>query len=120
MQIKIKAFSMIHRGREKVAEQIKAHKYDRIFDYGNLNKLTRFKGTHPAVMADWISRFDWKHQLRFEGPTRSLNPGEAKHDKIKYKIISWIEKRLLQGRIQCRGCFVQDQDEFRNYILLKR
>ncbi len=111
MQNKIKAFSMNHRGREAVEKQIEAHKYDRIYDYGNLKKLTRFKGTHPSVMVDWIGRFDWKHQLRFEGSARSLNPVKAKHDKTKYKIISWIEKHLLSGgRL----------GEFKNYILLKR
>ncbi|MCK5137254.1 MAG: hypothetical protein KAR19_15830 [Bacteroidales bacterium] len=111
MQNKIKVFSMNHRGREKIEKQIEAHKYDRIYDYGNLNKLTRFMGTHPAVLDEWIARYDWKEQLRFTGPTRCLNPVKAKHDKLKYRTISWIEKHLLSGR---------RLGEFRNYILLKR
>lgn len=111
MQSKIKAFSMNHKGKAMVEKQIADHKYDRGFDYGNLSKLTPFTGTHPAVMESWIARFDWEDQLRFSGPARSLNPIKAKHDKRKYRIISWIEKHLLFGR---------RLGEFKNYILLNR
>jgi hypothetical protein len=111
MQNKIKIFSMNHHGREKIEKRIAAHKYDRIFDYGNMDRLTRYPGTHPAVMKDWVARFDWKDQLRNRGPARSLNPVKAKHDRLKYRVISWIEKNLLSGR---------RLGEFRNYILLER
>jgi hypothetical protein len=111
MQSKIKAFSINHQGRVKIEKQISEHKYDRVFDYGNLDKLTRYRGTHPAVMKEWIARYDWKEQLRFSGPARSLNPVKSKHDRFKYRVISWIEKKLLFGR---------RLGEFRNYILLKR
>lgn len=111
MQSKIKVFSMNHRGRKRVEEQIAAHKFDRAFDYGNLSSLTRFTGSHPAVMQPWMARFDWKDQLRFSGPARSLNPVKAKHDRSKYQYISWIEKHLLGSR---------RLGEFKNYISLKR
>ena len=111
MQNKIKAFSMNHKGRAAVEKQIADHKFDRIFDYGNLSRLTRYKGSHPAVMAPWIAKFDWKDQLRFTGPARSMNPFKAKHDRLKYRVISWIEKRLLFGH---------RLGEFKNYILLNR
>ncbi|MCP4312938.1 MAG: hypothetical protein GY790_16885, partial [Bacteroidetes bacterium] len=111
MQNKIKVFSMNHQGREKIEKQIADHKYNQFFDYGNLTKLTLYKGTHPAVMKGWMSDFDWSDQLRMSGPAESLNPLRAKHDKPKYKVVSWIEKNLLFGR---------RLGEFRNYILLKR
>lgn len=111
MQNKIKAFSINHQGREKIEKQIAEHKYDRIFDYGNLAKLTRFEGTHPAVMKEWIAGFDWKDQLRHTGPARSMNPVLAKHDYPRYKVISWIENNLFSGK---------RLGEFRNYILLKK
>lgn len=111
MQSKIKAFSINHRGKEKVAEQVAARKFDSVFDYGNLSKLTTFTGTHPDVMKEWIGRFDWADQLRFTGPARSLNPMPSKHDKLKYRLISWIEKHLLSGK---------RLGEFRNYILVKK
>ena len=111
MQNKIKAFRTNHRGKESVAAMEAAHQFDRIFDYGNLAKLTLFTGTHPAVMKPWMANFDWKEQLRFSGPAQSQNPFTAKHDKLKYRVITWIEKSLLGGR---------RLGEFRNYRLLKR
>lgn len=111
MQSKIKQFSMNHKGREKIERQIAQHKYDRVFDYGNMSKLTRFQGTHPAVMKEVISRYHWKDQLRFTGPAHSLNPVKAKHDKARYRVISWIEKHIFSGK---------RLGEFRNYILLNR
>jgi hypothetical protein len=108
MQDKIKVFSMNHQGREK---KISEHKYDSVFDYGNLSCYTCYKGTHPAVMKPWLAGFDWKDELRFKGPRRSLNPVKSKHDLPRYRVVSWIEKKLLGGR---------RLGEFRNYILLKR
>ena len=110
MQEKIKAFSINHQGLKKVEEQVASHKYDARYDYGNLAKLTRFRGTHPAVMEPWIARFNWKDQLRFQGPARPLNLIKSKHDKLRYRIISWIEKNLLGGR---------RLGEFKNYILVR-
>ena len=111
MQNKIKAFSINHRGLEKVEKQIAAQLFDHVYDYGNLSNLTRYEGTHPAVMKEWMDRFDWKGQLRYTGPTQSSNPVKSKHDRSKYRIISWIEKNLLANR---------RLGEFRNYILSKR
>ncbi len=111
MQNKIKAFSINHQGRERIAKNESLRLYDKVFDYGNISKVTRFEGTHPEVMREWIADFDWKDQLRFSGPTQSLNPIKNKHDKWKYRIVSWIEKKLLFGiRL----------GEFKNYKVLKR
>jgi len=111
MQNKIKAFSINHQGRKKVEAQVAAHHYDRIFDYGNLSKLTRFTGTHPSVMKEWMDRFDWKKQLRYSGPAQSQNPVVSKHDRPRYRIISWIEKKL-PGNVRL--------GEFKNYIKLQK
>jgi hypothetical protein len=111
MQEKIKAFSINHQGKKKVEDQVASHKFDSGYDYGNLAGLTRFRGTHPAVMEPWIARFDWKDQLRFKGPARALNPIKSKHDKPRYRMISWIEKNLLGGR---------RLGEFKNYILVRK
>lgn len=111
MQNKIKAFSINHQGRKKVEAQVAARHYDRSFDFGNLSKLTTFTGTHPAVMKDWMARFDWREQLRYSGPARSLNPMISKHDKPRYRIISWIEKKL-PGDVRL--------GEFKNYIKLQK
>lgn len=111
MQNKIKAFSINHQGRERIARHESLRLYDKVFDYGNLSKVQEFKGTHPEIMKEWIADFNWKDQLRFSGPYRSLNPIKNKHDRRKYRIISWIEKNLLFGiRL----------GEFKNYILLNK
>ncbi|MEN8929366.1 MAG: hypothetical protein ABF240_10885, partial [Flavobacteriales bacterium] len=58
----------------------------------------KFKGTHPAVMADWMAKFDWKDKLQYSGavnPNRPVHP----HEKLKYRITSWIEKNILGGRL---------------------
>jgi hypothetical protein len=62
-------------------------------------------------MKHWVARFDWKDRLRYRGPARSLNPVRSKHDKLRYRIISWLEKYLLGGK---------RLGEFKNYILLER
>ncbi len=110
MKEKIKAFSINHMGVNKVKSQVASHYYDGNYDYGNLSGLTRFQGTHPAVMNGWIACFDWRSQLRFKGPSRTLSPIISKHDKFKYRVISWIEKHLFGGR---------RLGEFRNYILIR-
>jgi len=110
MQNKIKAFSANHRGKASVAAMEAKHTFDRVFDYGNISRLTAYKGTHPAVMKPWLEQFNWAEQLRFSGPMQSANPFIPKHDKRKYRVITWIEKKLLGGR---------RLGEFRNYILLR-
>jgi hypothetical protein len=111
MQQKIKAFGENHRGKAIVEQQVADRKYDQVFDYGNLSRVTRYRGTHPRVMKSWMADFHWKEQLRFTGPVQSMNSMRAKHDKLKYRVISWIEKYLLFGA---------RLGEFRNYIRLKR
>jgi hypothetical protein len=110
MQKKIKAFSINHRGKESVQLQEKLLFYDKIFDYANLSHLSVYKGTHPGVMNEWINDFHWGHQLRYTGRVKSYNPIQNKHERLKYRIISWIEKNLLFGT---------PLGEFKNYILLK-
>lgn len=111
MQRKIKAFQTNHKGEKRVRELEALKQFDRVFDYGNLSSVSRFRGTHPSVMERWKAKFNWEDQLRYEGPSRSLNPVIPKHDKPRYRILSWVEKKLLGGR---------RLGEFRNYILLKR
>jgi hypothetical protein len=111
MTSKIKAFNINHRGKEMVRRDDERKIYGKIYDYGNLSNLKKFKGDHPAVMAEWIAGFNWQHELRTDGPRRTFNPVPNKHDRLKYRIISWIEKNLLFGA---------RLGEFRNYILIRR
>ncbi len=81
-----------HQGAEE-AERIRAEQQ---FDYGDLNKIPLFEGTHPAVMRDWIARFDWGDQLNYGRPTSARH----RHDRLKYRILTEIEQRLFGGRIK--------------------
>jgi len=111
MNRKIKAFNVNHRGARVVDEISKNDGFKGNFDYGNLGKLPEFKGSHPAVMNDWISQFNWADDLRYTGVRRSLNKIVSKHDRPKYLAISWVEKNILFGA---------RLGEPRNYILLNR
>jgi hypothetical protein len=64
------------------------------FDYGSLEKLARFKGTHPESMKEWIAKMDWKDRLQQSGKQRV----KFKHDRLKYRILTFIEQRILGGR----------------------
>jgi hypothetical protein len=111
MYKKIKSFSTNHKGVKFVEEMEKNNYFKGCFDYGNLSKLPVYKGNHPAVMKEWMQQFDWTDKLRYTGVRSSQNKQQNKHDRLKYVIISWIEKNLLFGiRLGEPG----------NYIMLKR
>lgn len=76
-----------------------------IFNYGDLKKLNIFKETHPQVMNDFIKKFDWKDDLEIVN-----KKSNHKHDKLKYRLLSYIEQNFLGGK-QIGG--------FKNYQLLK-
>jgi len=107
MQNKRRALDSVHWGRKKAEDYYqKAPKY---FDYGPLDRLAKFKGTHPAVMKERIADMDWKDKLQCSGkPNPYRKP--HKHERLKYRLISFIENRILGGR-QLGG--------FKNYILLE-
>ncbi len=107
MQNKRKAFDNIHKGIARSAEIHSAD--DQYFDYGPLNRLTTFEGTHPIVMKDRIARLDWQDKLQYSGkPKTDRLP--HKHEKLKYRLLTALERTFTGGR-QIGG--------FRNYILLK-
>lgn len=67
------------------------------FDYGPLKHLPLFKGTHPKVMKEKMKDFHWANQLNYktmERPNRIL----FKHERLKYRIISFLERHLNNGK----------------------
>lgn len=107
MQSKRKSLHTIHKG-EAVAEE--EYRGQTIFDYGPMKLASEFKGTHPQVMQRWLDKFDWEDQLQWEG---SISPGRKKfkHEKLKYKILTFLELNILNGR-QIGG--------FKNYKIIRR
>ncbi len=104
MQKKRLSFETHMRGDEK-ASSIFKHE-PKMFNYGDLSKLSLFTETHPETMKKFIEKFDWQDQFYpdKEGVT------SHKHDKLKYRILSYIENKFLRGK-QIGG--------FRNYHLMK-
>jgi hypothetical protein len=92
MKAKSIEFDTTHQGRKVALER---HGGKAMFDYGSLATIPRFRGTHPAVMNGWMARFSWADQLHYEGPSLVRH----RHDQFKYRLLSWIEQRLLLGRI---------------------
>lgn len=108
MQSKRKALETIHKGEEKVNKMYKTQ--DLSFDYGPMKFTKEFSGTHPEVMNKWIDKFSWADQLRMSGPIPTSRP-RFKHEKMKYRIITWIEQNLMGGRMLFG---------FRNYNKVRR
>jgi hypothetical protein len=77
-----------------------------VFDYGPLDKLPVFKGTHPSVMDARVRAMDWKDLLQYGGTDKT----RYHHDKFKYRFLTFLEQNLFGGR-QIGG--------FKNYVLLK-
>jgi hypothetical protein len=67
------------------------------FDYGDLSKINVYKETYPEVMKDFIKKFNWKNQLRYESGNRKRNL--QKHEKLKYRILTFIEHKFFNGRL---------------------
>jgi hypothetical protein len=67
------------------------------FNYGALGKLPLFRGKHPAVMESWIAKHDWKNALNLSKKSEELHRQLYKHEKPKYRVMTWIEKHILGG-----------------------
>ena len=73
-------------------------KYQHTYDYGRIDRCKKFMGTHPKLMAPKIKTLDWQDSLRFSGPI-AIGRRITKHEKPKYRLIMWIERVFLKGRL---------------------
>jgi hypothetical protein len=86
---KVEEQQIMHDGKATV-------KKEAYFDYGNLSVLPVFKGKHPDVMKSRIENTDWLYLLRYEGPHPEVL---KKQFRLKYRIVGFIENRILGGRL---------------------
>lgn len=101
MKNKQVALDRLHHSEEWV--QRRHAQTDRAFDYGPLEHLRRFGGTHPAVMREWIAAKEWKAE-------DYRRPGTVhEHNRRSTRLLTWFEDRILHHRI----------GEYRNYVLLR-
>ena len=93
---------VIHRGKDEAEAQFKQEKPE--FHFGDISLLTKFKGIHPAVMEERIRLFNWNHHLERQQNYLKVARKEGKpvhkhkHEKMKYRILTFIEQHLLGGR----------------------
>ncbi len=95
MKSKKKEQDGMHWGREK-AEKVYSQKIEP-FDYGPLGRVPIYHGKHPKVMNNFIQNIFWKEELNYTRKKRGVNPAQHKHEKIKYRLLSWIENNCLGG-----------------------
>lgn len=67
------------------------------FNYGPLGRIPLFKGTHPNVMLQKINKFYWGNKLNY-GKKLIHDHDFSKHEKIKYRLLSWFENNLFGGK----------------------
>ena len=89
-------FSNTHRG--KTATKTEYKKYAAEYDYGRMDYCLVFKQSHPKFMKQKITELDWQKSLRFSGPNVIGRP-EAKHERLKYRLIVWIERTFFGGKV---------------------
>jgi hypothetical protein len=105
MQKKRKSFTADLKGKEWAEDYFKEQ--EDVFGYGDLSRRKLFKGTHPAVMKDFIARFNWADELE----ANKKLPTDHTHDRLKYRFLTFLEQTFLGGR-QLGG--------FKNYTLLNK
>ncbi len=107
MQNKNRALNTVHWGKARASEYYE--QAPRLFDYGPMDKVALYKGTHPAVMREMIAALNWREHLKASGkPDKTREP--HKHERLRVRWLSWIEKHLNGGR---------QLGTFHNYKLLK-
>lgn len=84
MQDKIRAFWSHRRPPAEVEAEYAGVE---AFDYGPLARLPRFRGTHPAVMADRMAAMDWAEHLRERDPP-GLTRARHRDEKLLYRVLT--------------------------------
>ncbi|MGD9763006.1 MAG: glycosyltransferase [Candidatus Binatia bacterium] len=97
MTRKARALAEVHLGTDGARRYVP--NLDQGYDFGQLHGRLRFRGTHPAVMAERIAARDWEVL-----PTRT----QRKHDRVGQRLLSFVENRMLGFKLA----------EHRNYVLL--
>jgi hypothetical protein len=107
MQKKRKAFATIHFGGATAEAHFRRERED--FDFGNLDQLSIYHDSHPAVMEERIRQFNWADQL--ERRRHPQSPVRHKHERFKYRLLTFIEQNFMGGR---------QIMSFKNYHLVSR
>jgi len=93
MQNKRAEFGRTHLGLKKQLKMFEDEKTK--YNYGSLENISVFRGTHPKVMQPRISQFNWGDKLQYEGKSSMMH----QHNKFKYKFLSFIEYVIFGGKV---------------------
>ena len=98
MKRKKQALAGIHQSKQEQSNNQQPPDSERSngFDFGDLRKLRRFKGTHPEVMAERIKAFDWAEALKPENINKNRKP--FKHETFKNRLLTFVEQNFMGGR----------------------
>ncbi len=98
MKKKKNALAQIHNQKEEQSqtESLGQQGQTNAFDYGDLRKLQRFKGTHPEVMTERLEEFDWADELEPEKIDKHRKP--FKHETFKNRLLTYFEQHIMGGR----------------------
>lgn len=107
MQNKKKQQDFIWSGAKRIQREYENQSEE--FHYGPLSLTSHFKGTHPKIMKEWMSDFNWGDKLQ-EKCSIPKNRTTFRHERLKYRFITFIEKNFLGGK-QIGG--------FKNYNIIK-
>ena len=91
MQTKRKALISVHAGVKETEAQFLSE--PTAFNYGQIDRLPKFNESHPAVMEELIGRMDWRNELVSAADSASVH----KHERLKYRLLTFLEKRVLGG-----------------------
>jgi hypothetical protein len=83
--------------QDVVHYQTKSQKKEQNYDYGALGNIPVYKGSHPIVMDNRIDQHNWKNELNYTKKSH-LNRKKFKHERFKYRLISWIENNVFQKK----------------------
>lgn len=108
MSVKHRSNNNSFHGAKRAGEILK--NLPQYFDYGPLDKLAVFNETHPAVMKDWIKKFDWEDKLQYGGPVNKHRLPH-KHEKLKYRVLTFLEQNIFNGR---------ELGGFKNYEIVRK
>jgi hypothetical protein len=95
MQSKNKEQDTMYHGEQKLSN-INISKSNN-FDYGALGRLPIFKNSHPKVMDNFRAKISWLDQLNYSKKA-ILYRDKMKHEKCKYRLITFLENLLNGGR----------------------
>ncbi len=81
MQKKMESFNKMWHDDEWMEQNFKIADE---FDYSNIDSLSHFEGTHPAVMQERIDRMNWKFSF---DPTKGIRLSPRR------RFLNWLEKK---------------------------